>query len=166
MKCFDCEFDNPEEEKWCLACGAPLADRRPSLEIDYEATRGRYNQFKNASEMARSGQWTPVQFSKFMEDISAFLAKKSQEIMELIQTTNYVQDGGADEVQVGLSGIEIFERGMEEMYHYSQDQESEHLEQGLRMIWEGNQLILEAMRINRENRRLLIEQWDQFQQFS
>jgi hypothetical protein len=33
------------------------------------------------------------------------------------------------------------------------------------MIWEGNQLILEAMRINRENRRQLIDQWEQFQQY-
>jgi hypothetical protein len=135
------------------------------MDIDYEATRGRYNQFKNASEMARSGQWTPEQFKKFMEDISSFLAKKAQEIVELIQQTNYTADGGEEEVSVGMQGIEAFEKGMEEMYHYAEDLDPEHLEQGLRMIWEGNQLILEAMRINRENRRQLIDQWEQFQQY-
>lgn len=166
MKCFDCDFDNPDEEKWCLACGAPLGERRASMDIDYEATRGRYNQFKNASEMARSGQWTSAQFKKFMEDISSFLAKKAQEIVELIQTTNYTSDeGGTEEVNVGMQGIDAFEKGMEEMYHYSEDLDPEHLELGLRMIWEGNQLILEAMRVNRTNRQNLIDQWEQFQQY-
>ena len=75
---------------------------------------------------------------------------------------NYFHDNPA-EMEMGMSGVDYFESGVNEFWAYLEDGEAAHLETGLQMAWEGTQRIMEAMRINRESRAELALYWDTLQ---
>ena len=115
---------------------------------------GRYNQFKRAVDNVKAGTWTAEEFHDFLFNIYEDLSAKAQELRQIIETENY-SEYAAEEVNCGVAGLELFEAGMQEMSVYLEDGEPVHLDEGLARIWEGNEKINEAMRINREKREEL-----------
>lgn len=112
---------------------------------------GRYNQFKRAVDNVRSEAWSPEEFNEFLVNIYEDLSAKAQEMREIIATENY-GEFAKDEVECGLAGLDLFESGMQELSVFLEDGEFVHLDEGLALIWEGNEKINEAMRLNREGR--------------
>ncbi len=112
---------------------------------------GRYNQFKRAVDNVRNGSWTVEEFGEFLNNIYEDLGAKAQEMREIIVEEKYEEING-EEVSMGGSGIDLYDAGMQEMSYFLEDGEEHHLDEGLAMIWEGNEKINEAMRLNREGR--------------
>ncbi|MBQ7567901.1 hypothetical protein IJT17_03765 [bacterium] len=112
---------------------------------------GRYNQFKRAVENVKAETWTAEEFQEFLFNIYENLGAKANELREIITTENY-SEYAQEEVECGLAGLNLFEAGMQEMALYLEDWEIVHLDEGLALIWEGNEKINEAMSINRKNR--------------
>lgn len=118
----------------------------------------RYNQLRTAGEGVLSGHMSLDDFTVFIQNISRTLAAKAQEIRD-IDIPAEASDDFTEELEVGFAGIELYERGVEEMALFLQDQNPGHIAQGLSVVAEGNERINDAMRINRENRRKLEEMY-------
>ena len=112
---------------------------------------GRYNQFKRAVDNVKKGNWSDGEFHEFLFNIYETLSAKANEMREIIESENY-GEYAEEEVACGLAGLELFEAGMQEMSYFLEDGDTYHLDEGLAHIWEGNEKINEAMRINREKR--------------
>lgn len=98
-----------------------------------------------------SGEWAPEDLKEFLVQIAGLLGEKAREVRELLEESGY-QNESPEEVEQGLGGIEHYERGMQEMWRFFEDGDAGHLQQGLELIWEGNERINKAMIINRESR--------------
>lgn len=116
-----------------------------------ERIRGRYRQFKEAVDKTRSGEWSAEEFQAFLMNTFELLTAKANECRTIIEEEEY-EDDSPDEVREGLAGLDLYDAGMHEMYAYLEDGELEHLDEGLRLIYDGNEKINEAMRLNRETR--------------
>lgn len=160
IQCQDCGFVNPPGEEFCQACNSTVG--RVSLTADAGASTGRYKEIRAAVEQLQAGAIGVHDFANWLERLSAELAHKARGIMDTIEACNYWKDG-AEEIEMGLSGVQHFEEGMGELWQFTQDGDPGHLEQGLVMVWEGNQRIIEAMRINRDSRQDLALEWEQLQ---
>lgn len=79
------------------------------------------------------------------------LTEKAVDVRAFIQESGY-RDEAPDEVESGLQGVDLYEAGMQELYQYLQDGYDDHLTEGLRLLWEGNEKINHAMFLNRESR--------------
>ncbi len=99
----------------------------------------------------RNGSWTVEEFGEFLNNIYEDLGAKAQEMREIILEEKYEEING-EEVTMGGSGIDLYDSGMQEMSYFLEDGEEHHLDEGLALIWEGNEKINEAMRLNREGR--------------
>lgn len=140
--CPACGFLNPASETVCLACASAVEPRRGQSRcsaIDQQVGR------------VRRGALTAEDFRRWLEDLSGQMARKASAILGYIDAQRY-RDDSPDEVCYGLAGIERFESGLSELWQYTQDLDASHLDLGLSLVWEGNDLILEAMRLNRETR--------------
>lgn len=102
-------------------------------------------------ERTRTGDWNVEDFEAFLSNVYEVLTHKAQECRTLIDETNY-RDDAPEEVDGGLRGIDLYEMGMQELWLFLHDGEAHHLEEGMRLIWEGNEKINDAMRLNRESR--------------
>ncbi len=161
LQCAECAYINPADETVCQCCNSRLGYVRPSTRPDVEATTGRYRKIRARVEELQAGQVTLDAFTRYLEELTEELTARAQSIHEDLEA--YRQDN-ADEVEAGLDGVEKYEAGVSELWAYTQDLEPSHLEQGLLLVWDGNMRIVEAMRINRENREALAELWDELQQ--
>lgn len=99
----------------------------------------------------RSGDWTADDLREFLLQISETLAEKGLACRTFIEESGYRSEA-EEEVDEGLSGIEHYEYGMQEMWQFLDDGDLAHLAAGLKIIWEGNEKINQAMRLNRESR--------------
>jgi hypothetical protein len=102
-------------------------------------------------ERTRAGEWNAEDFEAFLLHVFEVLTEKAAECRTLIEETCYHEEA-PEEVETGLGGVDLYEIGMQELWLYLQDGDVSHLEEGLRLVWEGNEKINEAMRINRDSR--------------
>lgn len=156
MICIKCGYQNPQGINYCESCGA-LLPKMPDTEFHPPPkVNQRFSQLKEAGEKAKSGEMSVEDFAAYLENVTAVLAQKAQEIHE-IEIPPEALDDFAEELEVGFAGIELYEKGIAEMKQFVEDQNAEHIDQGIELIRQGNDRINEAMRINRENRRKLEE---------
>lgn len=162
IQCSECEFINPPGEAFCQRCNHLLGSVRPSARPDATASTSRYRQIRMRCEEVQSGQITMEQFAEFLQQTATILQTRARDIYDNIQSTEYDKEN-AEEVSVGLAGVDSYQAGMNELWQFIDDGDPQHLETGLLQIWEGNQGIIEAMRINRESREELALLWEQLQ---
>ncbi len=112
---------------------------------------GRYEQFRQAAERARAGEWNAEEFEAFLLHLYDILTAKAVDCRAFIEESRYREEA-PDEVDRGLRGLDLYEVGMHEMWLYLEDGDPGHLDSGLEMLWEGNEKINEAMRLNRDSR--------------
>jgi hypothetical protein len=156
-----CGAGNPDSVNYCESCGAALPKMPQTSTAPPPQVNERYNQLREAGEKAVSGEWTSEEFITFLNGISSILAQKEREIKEILETEipQEAYSDFEDELNVGFSGIDYYNQGIAEMLCFGQDGDPVHIDAGLNMIKDGNELINEAMRINRENRRKLEEMY-------
>lgn len=122
----------------------------------HQKVNERYLQLKEAGEKVTSGAWTVEEYAAFLDHIARVLAQKEQEIRDIEIPPEAFEDF-RQELEIGFSGIELYNNGINTMRGYLNDDDTTHIEEGLELIREGNEMINEAMRINRENRKKLEE---------
>ncbi|MBI3928287.1 MAG: hypothetical protein HY319_22275 [Armatimonadetes bacterium] len=143
----------------CACCGGVLPKiMQPTANAGFEKRLSRFNQFREAGEKARSGEWSPGEYGEWLRNISGLLAQKTRYLIWLYESTPGYYESSSDEVDMGISGIQDYEESMEIMWGFVEDGQTVHIDQGLQLMWEGNEKINEAMRLNREFRRRLEEE--------
>ncbi|MBI3928288.1 MAG: hypothetical protein HY319_22280 [Armatimonadetes bacterium] len=157
--CLVCEHTNQPGVGQCTHCGAALPRILQPTSVDqFEKRTSRYNQFREAGQKAKEGKWSPEEYADWLQNISRLLAQKARYLIDLYHSTGYYEYG-AEEVEMGITGIQDYEQAMETMWEFIEDGDPRHIERGLELMWEGNEKINEAMRLNREFRRRLEDEW-------
>lgn len=126
--------------------------------VKVDKIAGRFGQIKDAVERVKAEEWEAAEFYEFLNNIYAVLSEKRVSTEQLITESDYAEFAG-DEVTQGLEGMDQYEAGLQEMSLYVEDGELAHLDTGLELIWQGNEAINDAMRMNRAERRKLEEEW-------
>lgn len=157
--CTKCGAQNSDSQKYCISCQSVLPNI-PSVQVITapDKVMERYNQLKEAADMVLSGEWTIEQYGEFLENVSRILAQKEQEIRD-IEIPEEAYDDFSEELQVGFEGIALYNEGIAHMMMYLESQNPDDIEYGLELVYQGNEKINNAMRINRENRRKLEEMY-------
>jgi hypothetical protein len=155
--CVKCGQHNAPGQNYCHQCNTLLPKISDSVqESSHQKKNERYLQLKEAGDKVLSGAWTLEEYAAFLDNISRVLSMKEQEIRDMEIPPEAIEDF-RQELEVGFSGIQLYNQGIVTMKLYLDDQDSTHLQEGLEMVREGNELINDAMRINRDNRRKLEE---------
>ncbi|MCE1248920.1 MAG: hypothetical protein LWY06_19960 [Firmicutes bacterium] len=162
--CLRCAAQNPPNENYCLTCGSTLPKLAYTMEmVPVERIDGRCREFTDAAEFVRSGQWSMDEFADYMETTYAKLSKIEQDIREMPISENVIEDF-EEELDVGLRGVELYNEGMETMMQYIEDENPYHLDAGLQLIYQGNEMIIRAREINRERDNKLGSDADLYRQ--
>lgn len=156
--CMQCGADNPRGGNLCRSCQATLPRMDTSSMLVGDKIVGRYNQFKEAVAKVKEGAWSTEEFFEFLQSLYGFLSEKRLGTEQLIAESGY-EEYGEEEVRQGRDGMNHFEMGMQEMALFLEDGDLQHLDEGLSILWRGNEFINDAMRINRAERRKLEDEW-------
>ena len=156
MLCIRCGHTNGYGGNYCARCNAvlPKMTHVPQVETEAPVVNDRYLRIKEACDQVLYGERSPEEFATYIDEIIIALETKDQEMRE-IEIPDESYDDFREELEVGFSGVELFLEGLRTLRLYTEQPEESHLQAGLELILEGNTLINDAMRINRENRRKL-----------
>ncbi len=159
MLCVKCGFQNADGANYCAQCKAQLLRVIPSAsQAEPEAPRvqDRLQQIEAAVTRVTSGEWNPDEFARFLEETAQILAEKERAIRDITIPDEAAEDF-REELEIGYTGIDLYNQGVQRMFDFLSDSDPDHLEAGLDLVRQGNEHVNEAMRINRENRRKLEE---------
>lgn len=159
MLCVKCGFQNSEGVNYCSKCNAQLPrvlQTPQEVEPEMPPIHDRLQQIEAAAARAASGEWNPEELGRFLEETAAILAEKERAIREIPIPDEAAEDF-REELEVGYTGIDLYNQGVQRMFEFVADSDPVHLQEGLDLVRQGNESINEAMRINRENRRKLEE---------
>jgi hypothetical protein len=156
--CTRCGTENPAGKRYCTSCQAALPQMVSQEMRTPDKLTARYNQLRDAADKVTDGEWTLDEYADFMEHIAQVLAEKEEEIRE-IEIPEEGYEDFAEELEVGFNGIALYNEGISHMLMFVDDQNTDHLDYGLELVLQGNDLLNEAMRINRETRRKLEEMY-------
>lgn len=148
--------------EFCETCRVPLpkaaeGSQQSSLEgaqpdiVPEEDETSRYGDIKEAVEKMQSGEWTLEEYEYFMQDLMQLLMSFEQEIRD-VEIPEESYDEFNNELETGFTGVNLYNEGLATLMLYVDDQNPVHLENGLQLVWEGNEKINEAIRINRLHR--------------
>lgn len=157
MLCLMCGHENPEQATICINCKTPIPKMNSMISsAPPTKVNERYLQIKAASDQVLAGTWTIDEYSAFLHDLKAVLSQKEQEIRE-VEIPEEALEEFSEELTVGYRGIDLYNEGISYLMKYLEDTNPVNITHGMNLIFEGNERINEAMRINRENRRRLEE---------
>ena len=151
MICLRCGTQNPAGRNYCANCNAVLPRMDETYVVSVPTISGRLERIREQAQNAVNGIISPQDFAVFIAQTSAELALKAHEIRESAESDNY-WESAPEEMDAGLAGIQNFEAGLMELMAYTGDLDPHHIENGLELLQQGNQMINEAMRVNREAR--------------
>lgn len=128
------------------------ASRQPESEAQAPA-QDRLALFEEAVRRLRNGETSTAAFSTWLEEVAAQMAERQRHLHEIYASLPPELEGAfVNEAQVGFRGIELYLTGIEHLRAYVSSEVDDLLEQAIEAMRKGNALILDAMRINRENR--------------
>lgn len=161
--CPFCDATVPADTTKCPHCQLNIGSNDP---LNLPAPRGheidlthRYDEFARNVEAVRLGTISREGFSNWLNATKIKLEEQRNIYMEMIRDSGYY-DHHPDEVDLGLTGILEFEEAMEAMLAFAHGHvEQSILDAALLVMWEGNEKVNEAMRLNRGFRAQLEEDW-------
>ena len=157
MLCLMCGQDNSDELTTCPTCNAPMPQKSNGVSsAPPKKVFDRYNKIKTFAEQAKSGEISSEEFKEFLMKTKSTLETKEKDIKEIEIPQEYYNDF-VPEIEIGLRGLQSFYQGIDILITYLSIKSDELLERGLELIYEGNELVNEAMCINREHRRMMEE---------
>jgi len=159
MLCPKCQAANPRGSKFCQNCQSILLAIPGDFLEDPQTVplTGRLESVKDVCEMVKKGEITLDEFSAFLSSVSNLLAVKAEEITELVESSNYASQA-PQEVEAGFKGMDLYEAGLTNMILFISTGDPAVLDEGLKMIAQGNEFINQAMELNQKASRNL--QWD------
>lgn len=103
-----------------------------------------------ACQSVASGEWDLDQFADYVEQLSGRLAEREEFIKNMPIPPEAI-DEIQEELELGFSGITYWNDGVARLAMFADDPDIEHLEEGLELCRQGNDLINEAAQLNRVN---------------
>lgn len=120
---------------------------------------GRYEEFQRKVEGLRMGSISPEQFIEWLAKIRVLLVAKRDSYIKTVGEMDYYE-AHAQEVEMAIEGIYAFEDAVEEMWQFTLGQtDISGLDTALANMWQANEKINEAMRLNRSFRAGLEDDW-------
>ncbi|MHB2017000.1 MAG: hypothetical protein ACYCW6_08665 [Candidatus Xenobia bacterium] len=112
----------------------------------------RYDQIHEAVQQVRSGELKLADFAAFINETADIMSQREQAVRETMsEVTEETEADFRQEFEVGMRGMMRFSEGLAELKKYVADKDAAHLDRGFIAVSEGNDLIMEAMKINRAN---------------
>lgn len=152
MICIKCGSHNPQGYLFCLSCNSPLPKiDETEMMVLHEEVTDRLRSIESSGLKARRGEISLEEFSDFIVRTLNILGAKEQEISEFVEETGYREDA-SQELDIGFQGMNLYVEGLRTMLDFAQDGDPSHLDAGLELVKKGNDLINQAMTINRRAR--------------
>lgn len=105
---------------------------------------------EDACQRVASGEWNAEQFGEYIEQLAVKLQEREDFIRQIEIPPEAIEDM-REELEIGFSGIAHWNDGVARMSQFIDEPDIAHLEEGLEFCRQGNDLLNDAMRINREN---------------
>jgi hypothetical protein len=143
--------------KLSLDAKGPLNQAAPRAHTD--SLTARYEEFQSKVEGLRTGAVTPAAFIEWLANIRVKMAEKRQQYIDTVREIGYF-DTRQEEVEVASNGILDFEEAIEDMWAFTLGEtDVSGLDNALAKMWQANERINEAMRMNREFRAGIEDDW-------
>jgi ribosomal protein L40E len=159
--CLSCGAENDPNNENCVNCDVhlPTPEQREAAamagiakSVPQGGFMGRYQQFVNACDKVRNGQWGPLELAQWLQEMHSILSQRASDFVAVVQSCNY-QVVQPHEVESCFAGMEDYENGMQEIWKFIDSGDPASLDAGLETIWEGNRKINQAIQLNRDFRR-------------
>jgi hypothetical protein len=108
------------------------------------------NEVTEACQRVASGDWDLDQFGDYIDQLVERLAER-EEFIKNMPIPPEIIDEIREELELGFSGITYWNDGVARLAQFADDPDFEHLEEGLELCRQGNDLINEAAQLNRAN---------------
>ncbi len=132
---------NPHQAK---IMGQAMGNQQPE-------TIGRHlAEIEDACQRVASGEWNGDQFADYIDQLAEKLQERENFIRQIEIPPEAIEDM-REELEIGFSGIAHWNDGVARIAQFLDEPEVAHLEEGLEMCRQGNDLLNEAMALNREN---------------
>ena len=162
--CNNCTTEIGFDEPTCPNCGIELPEidflDRPAPKSHEKDITTRYESFARAIEKLRSQRMSRTEFLEWLETLAPDLLGKRTRYVERVKEFGFFEEN-PDEVEMCLTGILEYEESIMMMGGACQTEEMDFavLDHALQKMWEGNEKINEAMRLNRAYRAKMEEDW-------
>lgn len=151
--CLNCGHKNKIGSNYCEKCNVPL--KIWDGVKDKKATE-RLQLFISAVEKVKSGEWSDDVFSNFIEATSGKLTSIIGEIKKIeIEIEKDIMPFFEEELDTGLSGTDMYMLGIDELRKYFQSKDTSLLDKGVKLIYNGNEKINEAIEINKQRKHII-----------
>jgi hypothetical protein len=152
--CVKCGHQNQDALNKCAGCqvALPKISVASGAEPELEYTAERLTELQQAAAKIVSGEWTPDQFIDFLEGMQQYFSESEQAIRALEIPPEAIEDF-RDELERGFRGLEFYQDGVACMMQFVDTGDEANLDEGLDLVRTGNDLLNEAMNINRAQRR-------------
>ena len=107
-------------------------------------------EIEDACQRVASGEWDGDQFADYIEQLAEKLAERENFIRQIEIPPEAIEDM-REELEIGFSGIAHWNDGVARLAQFIEEPDVSHLEEGLDLCRQGNDLLNDAMRINRDN---------------
>lgn len=124
--------------------GQAISNQQP------EAIDRHLAEVEDACLRVASGEWSTDQFADYIDQLAEKLQERENFIRQIEIPPEAIEDM-REELEVGFSGIAHWNDGVARMAQFVDEVDVTHLEEGLELCRQGNDLLNDAMRINREN---------------
>lgn len=163
FECPYCAHIVPAGEVQCGHCEAVVVSNdpldKPAPKTHDSDITDRYDEFAHQVEGLRTGRVAFADFSSWFSSVQGTLMAKRDGYVALIRDGGYYEVN-SDEVDMGLTGIFDFETAMEMIEEFiTGAAEQSQLDEALRLMWEATEKVNEAMRMNRDFRNGLDDDW-------
>lgn len=115
-----------------------------------EAINQHLQEIEEACQRIASGEWDSDDFADYIEQLAEKLQEQEDFIRQIEIPPEAIEEV-REELEVGFSGILHWNNGVARLAKFIEETDVTHLEEGLELCRQGNELLNEAMQINREN---------------
>lgn len=174
-ECPTCGYPADQDDTTCTNCNASLVATAEVPRTHDRDITSRYDEFSAKVQGLRNGEISRQAFGKWLNEMREKLTGRREyyvqfvkgsefedidvERLEVLQN-NYFNER-EQEVTLTMEGIFEYEEAMGMMAAFleNEDVKEDVLDEALKMMWNGNEKCNEAIRMNREYRNQLEDDW-------
>ena len=159
--CLVCGNTNPPDATECNGCGTNLSRMdqasSPPKTAGARVTQ-RFDMFKEICQHVKLGEISSEEFGAWLSQHYAVMKERAEAYVAYMEESGYYEYQ-TEEVELSFEGIGDYDEGVSELFAFVSDGELTHIDLALELIWQGNEKINEAMRVNRDFRKGLEEEF-------
>lgn len=153
ITCLNCGHKNSEALKFCEKCNSPLKSWDG---IAAGKVTKRLEQFIEAVEKIKAQKWSIEEFANFIEITSQKLNKIIQGTKEIAaDILKELKPFFEEELETGFGGMKLYKEGINKLKHYLETSDLSYLDEGIKLIRQGNDKINEARTINKDRKFII-----------